>query len=106
MVIIETPIFTRLIKSLLSDDNYRQLQESLIVRPDCGSIIQGSGGLRKMRWKLDKSGKSGGIRVIYYWVVNDDKLLMVHVYGKSQQDALTSSQLSLLKQIVQRWSDE
>jgi hypothetical protein len=49
MIIIETPIFTRLIKELMSDDEYRVLQEALIQRPDLGSIIKSSGGLRKVR---------------------------------------------------------
>ena len=57
MVIIETPIFTRLIKELMSDDDYRRLQEALIQRPDMGSIIQSSGGLRKVRWNLEGKGK-------------------------------------------------
>lgn len=65
MVIIETPIFTRLIKALMSDDDYRSLQEALVQRPDTGAIIQGSGGLRKVRWSLEGTGKSGGVRVIY-----------------------------------------
>ena len=70
MVIVETPIFTRLIKELMGDDEYRRLQEALIQRPDMGSIIQGSGGLRKVRWNLEGRGKRGGVRVIYYWVVD------------------------------------
>ena len=67
MIIIETSVFTRRIKELMSDDEYRELQEALVIRPVRGVIIQGSGGLRKLRWKLEGKGKSGGIRVIYYW---------------------------------------
>lgn len=52
MVIIETSIFTKLITDMMNDDEYRLLQESLIVKPDVGVIIKGSGGLRKARWKL------------------------------------------------------
>jgi len=71
VVIIETPIFTKLIQNLMSDDEYKELQEALVSRPDLGDIIKGSGGLRKVRWRLDGRGKSGGIRAIYYWVVDD-----------------------------------
>jgi len=49
MVIIETPIFTKLINDLMSDDEYKDLQEALVSRPDRGAIITGSGGLRKVR---------------------------------------------------------
>lgn len=68
MLIIETPIFTKLVNELMSDDEYRKLQEALVNRPDMGALIKNSGGLRKMRWAIEGHGKSGGIRVIYYWL--------------------------------------
>ncbi len=105
MVIIETSIFTKLIKALMSDDEYKDFQEVLVNRPDMGDLIQGSGGLRKVRWKLEGRGKSGGVRMIYYWVTADDQIRMVYVYPKGKQENLTLSQLAQLKQIVERWSD-
>ena len=60
MVIVETPTFTKLIKELLSDEDYRALQEALVSRPDAGDLITGSGGLRKIRWSLEGKGKKGG----------------------------------------------
>ncbi|MFT6221714.1 MAG: hypothetical protein ACJA0C_001119 [Candidatus Endobugula sp.] len=105
MIIIETPIFTRLIKELMSDDEYRALQEALIHRPDLGSIIKSSGGLRKVRWSLEGRGKSGGVRVIYYWVVDEEHIRMIYTYPKGKQENLTSAQLKALKQVVERWSD-
>ncbi len=69
MVIIETRTFTRQVTALLSDDEYRALQTELAGRPDAGAIIQGSGGIRKLRWSVHGRGKRGGVRVIYYWAV-------------------------------------
>ncbi|MBN4076051.1 type II toxin-antitoxin system RelE/ParE family toxin [Gammaproteobacteria bacterium AH-315-E17] len=89
----------------MSDDEYRELQEALIKRPAMGPIITGTGGLRKVRWKLEGRGKSGGIRVIYYWMVSDDQLFMVYGYPKNEQENLTSEQKKLLKQIVERWNN-
>lgn len=103
MIIIETPIFTRLIQEMISDDDYRLLQEALITRPDAGVIIKGSGGLRKVRWKLEGKGKSGGVRVIYYWVNADDQIRMMYAYKKSNQSDLTPDQIAALKEIAQRW---
>jgi putative transcriptional regulator len=60
MVFIETSIFTREIQWLLPDESYRMLQSALMLRPDAGSVIRGSGGLRKIRWNLPGSGKRGG----------------------------------------------
>ncbi len=105
MVIIETTTFTRLIKELMTDDEYRGLQEALVNRPEMGDLIRGSGGLRKVRWKLEGRGKSGGVRVIYCWVVADDQIRMVYVYPKGKQENLTQAQLAVLKKVVKRWSD-
>lgn len=103
MVIVETSIFTRLIKELMSDDEYKELQEALINRPDMGDLIQGSGGLRKVRWSLEGRGKSSGVRAIYYWVTEDHHIRMVFVYPKGRQENLTKDQIKQLRTIVERW---
>lgn len=106
MIIIETSVFTRRIKELMSDNEYKGLQEALLNRPDMGAIIQGTGGLRKVRWKLEGKGKSGGVRAIYYWMTEDEHIYMLYAYPKSEQDNLTPEQKKALKLIVERWSDE
>ncbi len=63
MEFIETPMFTKLICELLPDDEYRMIQEALVLRPEAGKIIQGSGGLRKIRCNIRGSGKRGGLCV-------------------------------------------
>lgn len=103
MVIVETPIFTRLIKDLMNDDEYKELQEALISRPKVGDLIQGSGGLRKVRWSLEGRGKSGGVRAIYYWLSSDDHIRMIYVYPKGKQDNLSKDQIKQLRTIVERW---
>ena len=103
MVIIETSVFTRLIKELMSDDEYKNLQEALVSRPNLGDLIKGSGGIRKVRWQLESRGKSGGVRVIYYWVANDDHIRMLYVYPKGKQVNLSKAQVAQLKAIVERW---
>jgi len=103
MIIIETSIFSRLIQEIMSDEDYRSLQEALITKPDSGDVIRGSGGLRKVRWKVEGKGKSGGVRIIYYWVAADDQIRMVYAYRKSKQENLTPEQLATLRQIIERW---
>ncbi len=89
----------------MSDDEYKDLQEALVNRPDRGSLIKNSGGLRKIRWALEGRGKSGGARVIYYWMTDSDQLYMLWAYPKNVQDNLTDIQLKALKKIVERWSE-
>jgi hypothetical protein len=100
MVIIETSVFTKKITALLSDDEYRLLQNALVESPGSGDIIQGSGGIRKIRWKSNGRGKRGGTRIIYYWATNDDQLLMLYAYPKNEMENLTKDQLLILKKTV------
>lgn len=101
MVIVETSIFTRQVEALLSDDEYRQLQMALVLHPELGTVIPGSGGLRKTRWAIEGRGKRGGVRVIYYWIVIEDKILMLFIYAKNDQEDLTPEQLKILRKIVE-----
>ena len=101
MIIVETSIFTRLVSKLLTDDEYRELQTILINRPTIGKVIAGSGGLRKIRWSFHGKGKRGGVRVIYYWIDAQDRLLMLYIYAKSERDDLSPSQLKTLRKIVE-----
>jgi hypothetical protein len=74
----------------------------LVNKPDAGKIIPGSGGLRKLRWSAGGHGKSGGIRVIYYWVISQDTTLLLYAYPKSRQDDLTPEQLQQIRKIVEK----
>ncbi len=62
---ISFDIFNKLWESLgLTDNDLKDLQEYLIINSESGTIIQGTGGVRKLRWALNNKGKSGGIRVL------------------------------------------
>lgn len=102
MKIIETTVFTKKISSLLTNEEYRNLQNELIINPEKGKVIRGSGRLRKIRWGISGRGKSGGSRIIYYWILKKDTILMLLVYPKNEQDNLTSSQLKILKSLVEK----
>lgn len=100
MEIVETSIFTKQIKGLLKEDAYRMLQETLVVNPLAGAVLRGSGGLRKLRWLLEGRGKSGGIRVIYYYVALDSRIFMLVAYAKGIKDDLTDREVAALRRLV------
>lgn len=102
MKIIETPIFTKRLKTFLQDEEYRNLQNELMLNPGKGKIIRESGGLRKARWSIPGRGKSGGVRIIYYWLNKKETILMLLIYSKNEQDDLTSKQLKILKTLVEK----
>jgi len=86
---------------MMTDDEYRPLQMYLKQHPNAGVVIPGSGGLRKIRWSYSGKGKRGGVRVIYYWVVQRSILLMLYIYPKNERGDLTKQQLKLLSRVVQ-----
>lgn len=100
MEFIETPTFTRLLADLLTDDEYGNLQNVLVANPERGDIVKGGGGIRKLRHALPGRGKSGGVRVIYYWVRDDGLIYMLLIYPKSKKDNLTDRETALLREFV------
>jgi hypothetical protein len=100
---VETPLFTTQIVEILSDLEYSQLQTALILQPDLGELIPGTGGLRKVRWGLPGQGrgKRGGLRVIYYWYVSQSVIFMLLVYSKTKQADLSSEQKRTLRKIAE-----
>lgn len=100
MEFIETSVFTKTITEALTDDEFRSLQSMLSLSPASGSLIRGSGGIRKVRWARNKRGKSGGLRIIYYWITKDDQILLLFAYSKSVKEDLTPAQLKQLKKLV------
>ena len=100
MRFVETSIFTKQVKELLTDEEYRGLQLALLLRPEQGAVIPNSGGLRKIRWGAKSKGKRGGIRTIYYLHHDDVAFYMLFAYPKSMKDDLTAHQLRVLRQIV------
>ena len=101
MVFVETSLFSKLLSEYLSDDEYRGLQNHLIGRPDVGAIIRGSGGVRKVRWAAGGKGKSGGLRVIYYWIKTDDQIVLLTLYGKGEKENLSAAELMRIVKIIE-----
>jgi len=100
MRFVETPVFTATIQRLLHDEQYRRLQIALMLRPEQGSIIPGSGGLRKVRWAGTGVGKRGGLRIVYYWAPAEAAFYMLYVYSKATQGDLTAAQTRILGRLV------
>ena len=100
MEFIETTVFTRAILALLSDEEYRLLQTDLMENPERGDLIRQGGGIRKVRFAAQGKGKSGGIRVIYYWLKDNGQIYMLLAYPKSKKDTLTDQETAVLRDLV------
>lgn len=102
MIFLETPVFTRQIKQLVDDEEYRLLQLRLVANPDAGDLMPRSGGLRKIRLGVAGRGKRGGARIIYYWVTASSQIYMLLAYAKNVQEDLTADQLQTLRALVKQ----
>ena len=76
------------------------LQNLLAEGLERGDILKGGGGIRKLRYTLPGRGKHGGVRVIYYWLRNEEQIYMLLIYPKSKKDNLTDRETALLREPI------
>lgn len=100
---VESPTFTRLWSEAgLSSENLRELENIILQNPKVGDVIQGTNGLRKMRFKLQFTGKSGGIRVCYLDLEEEEVVFLFYLFRKADQENLTKEQRNTFSKIVTR----
>jgi hypothetical protein len=101
-VFIELPAFERHRDDYLDDDGFAQLQVELMVNPVAGDLIEGTGGLRKLRFKDSRrsKGKRGGLRVIFYYWTGGPEFWLFTLYDKDEMSDLTPKQRVALKEII------
>ena len=99
---IELPPFERLRASYLDDEGYRAIQLKLLRNPLAGDVIEGTGGVRKLRRPDTRRGKGkrGGLRVIYYWWLGGSQFWLFTLYDKDQADDLTMQQRKSIKTLL------
>jgi mRNA-degrading endonuclease RelE of RelBE toxin-antitoxin system len=90
--VLETSIFSRRADALLSVEERAELIDTLARDPQAGVVMPGLGGVRKLRFAPKGRGKSGGFRVIYYVLTDDEPILALLLYGKNEQSDLSPAQ--------------
>ena len=106
-IFVELPPFRRYLDSLSEGpDLLRSIQESLLVNPEVGDVISGTGGLRKMRHGGKGKGKSGGYRVTYLHRPEAEKIYLIVLYAKNEQEDLSSDEKKFLRKLVETLKEE
>jgi mRNA-degrading endonuclease RelE of RelBE toxin-antitoxin system len=100
---IESHVFEKQVDALLSDDEFALLQGFLFSNPKAGAVIQETGGLRKVRWAIKGKGKSGGVRVIYFFVTAAAQIRLIAIYKKGVKDDLNAGEKKVLKKLNENW---
>ncbi|MGC9357236.1 MAG: transcriptional regulator, partial [Anaerolineae bacterium] len=94
---------TKYVYIYLSEDEYLGLQRFLLLHPEAGKVVPGSGGVRKLRWAMAGRGKRGGLRVIYYFKRRDDEIWLLTIYSKSEVKNIPAH---ILRQIAREVNDD
>ncbi|WP_348767232.1 type II toxin-antitoxin system RelE/ParE family toxin [uncultured Salinisphaera sp.] len=98
--VAETPEFSRKIRKLIGDADYQALISYLAEHPKAGDLMRGTGGMRKLRWARDGSGKSGGVRVVYYFHDEHIPLYLLTIFGKNEKTNISQAERNALAQLV------
>lgn len=96
-----TPAFDRLAEKLMSKEALEGLLDHLVLYPESGIIISGTGGIRKVRWESGKNnrGKRGGVRILYYYI-EELLIILMTVYGKSEKEDISDHEKNEFKRAL------
>jgi len=100
--VVELPHFMRRARSLLPETEIVRLINHLAAEPEAGDLIEGTGGIRKLRWAREGKGKSGGTRVIYFFRNERIPLYLLTIFGKNEKSDLSMSERNELRKFVER----
>jgi len=102
LTVIETPTYSRKAEALLNEDEREEFAVFISQNPSAGSVVRGSGGVRKIRWARTGSGKRGGVRVIYYNQLHHEEVWLLTLYAKTDRSTIPADELGLIREAIER----
>lgn len=96
LTVVESPIFQKLWPRYWDEDERAEFASFIALNPEAGSVIRGSGGVRKVRWVREGTGKSGGVRIVYLARNEAGEVYLLTLYAKSESENIA---LSIIKEI-------
>lgn len=100
ITVAETTEYARRSRKLLSENERAALISYLAAHPEAGDVIEGTGGVRKVRWAREGKGKSGGVRIIYFYYNKAMPLYLLTLYGKNEKNNLSAAERNDLAKLV------
>ena len=109
LTIAEVPEYIRRAEKLLTEAERREILDYLAANPKAGDIMEGTGGVRKLRWGRQSRGKSGGVRIIYYFHSDLMPLYLLTMFAKNERANLSGAERNelagLVDMLVAAWLD-
>lgn len=106
VIFIETPDFIAKIDAIGASNEFIAIQNELLVNPTKGKVVKDTGGARKIRMKMKGTGKSGGARVIYYYVDLKGEIWFLDIYSKKNKESLTETEKKKLFRFIKEVINE
>ena len=101
LTVVETHLFQRQWPLYWTEEQRGEFASFIAEHPAAGDVVPGSGGIRKVRWSRAGSGKSGGVRVIYFTRTAEGEVVLLTLYAKANTDNLTSAKLKEIRRALE-----
>lgn len=101
LTVVETSLFEKQWPSYWTEDEHNEFVFFIASDPETGVVVEDSGGIRKVRWKRTGTGKSGGVRVIYFTRMAQGEVVLLTLYAKSKTDNLTGAKLKEIRRALE-----
>ena len=101
LTVVETPLFERQWPHYWSEEERGEFAAYIADNPTAGDVVPESGGIRKVRWRRAGSGKSGGVRVIYFTRLSEGLVVLLTLYAKAKTDNLTGQKLKAIRRALE-----
>ena len=101
LTVVETPLFQKLWPHYWDEEDRGAFAAYIAENPDAGVVVPESGGIRKVRWRRAGSGKSGGVRVIYFTRTAEEEVVLLTLYAKAKTDNLTGPKLKEIRRALE-----
>ena len=101
LTIVETTLFQRQWPLYWSEDERGAFAAHLSEHPTAGTVVPDSGGIRKVRWARAGSGKSGGVRVIYFTRIAEGEIVLLTLYAKANTSNLSGAKLKEIRRVLE-----
>ena len=106
ITVVELRVYIKQAEKLLTKDERHELISHIALNPTCGVVIQGTGGIRKLRWRRSGTGKSGGARIIYFYHNDSIPLFMLSIFGKASKENLSQKERNDLAKLTRILRDQ
>lgn len=101
LTVIESPLFRKLWPLYWSEEERGEFAAHVAANPEEGDLIRESGGLRKIRWKRPGTGKSGGVRVVYYVRSRQGEIMLVTMFAKGEMENIPVAKLKEIRRALE-----